>query len=257
MPKPIVVSFDTPTNLANSSARDFLDVVSFAVREKGTAHVSLTGGSMGIAILEAVAQSSISQDIDWSKVHFWWSDERFVAQDDDDRNSLQAHNALLSQLSIPAENIHQMGSTDEFSSAEEAANSYAQELARFAVDSASTPVFDVTLLGMGPDGHIASLFPQRDEILNRDEIALAIHDSPKPPADRVTLTLPVINHSERIWFLISGEDKKEALGRLTQAAQLSSHEISAEILQQTPAAGARGTSETLIRASRNALTQED
>lgn len=254
MPKPLLIAHSSPELLKQAAASRIINVLSQSLASQELAHISLTGGTMGIAVLAAIAQSPLKDTVDWSRVHFWWSDERFVPRGDADRNEQQAHDALLTSLNLPAANLHLMGAADEFESAQAAAQAYRAELAAYAPAGEQGPLFNLTLLGMGPDGHIASLFPGRSEVLEAEEAVLPIADSPKPPPTRVSLTLPVINFSERIWFLISGADKAPATARLLQAAQLAEAELKAEDLQETPAAGARGLLETLILAAEDALS---
>lgn len=254
MPNPILVPHADKGQLALAGGSRIINVLSTAVAELGLAHLSVTGGTMGIAVLANIAENPLRSTVDWSKVHFWWSDERFVTTGHEDRNEQQAKDAFLGALNLPAENLHIMGASDVFETAEAAAEAYAHELARFAPHGEASPRFSLTLLGMGPDGHIASLFPGRTEILEAQQVTLAIQDSPKPPPTRVTLTLPVINFSERIWFLIAGSDKAEATARLLKASQLAETELTAEILQETPAAGARGMLETLVLATQDAIS---
>lgn len=253
MPNPVVVPHRDKAQLQLAGATRIINVAATAVATRGIAHLSLTGGTMGIAVLAGIAENPLKDTVDWSKVHFWWSDERFVPSGHADRNEQQAKDAWLSSLGLPEENLHIMGASDVFDSPEAAAESYTAELARFAPEGEASPLFDLTLLGMGPDGHIASLFPDRSEILEAEATALAVHDSPKPPPTRVSLTLPVINFSERIWFLVAGSDKAEATARLRAASALPETQLTAEILSQTPAAGARGLFETLILATEDAL----
>lgn len=254
MPNPILVPHADKGQLALAGGSRIINALSTAVAEQGLAHLSVTGGTMGIAVLANIAENPLRSTVDWSKVHFWWSDERFVTTGHEDRNEQQAMDALLEALNLPAENLHIIGASDIFETAEAAAEAYAYELARFAPHGEASPRFSLTLLGMGPDGHIASLFPGRTEILEAQQVTLAIQDSPKPPPTRVTLTLPVINFSERIWFLIAGSDKAEATARLLKASQLAETELTAEILQETPAAGARGMLETLVLATQDAIS---
>ncbi|WP_421084026.1 6-phosphogluconolactonase [Rothia nasimurium] len=254
MPNPIVVPHADKAALQLAGATRIINVAATSVATHGIAHISLTGGTMGIAVLAGIAESPLRSTVDWTKVHFWWSDERFVETGHADRNEQQAKDALLSQLDMPAENLHIMGASDTFETPEAAARAYTAELARYAPEAETSPLFALTLLGMGPDGHIASLFPNREEILDADGIAIAIHDSPKPPPTRVSLTLPVINYSERIWFLIAGSDKAEATSRLKAASLVAEQKLTAQILTETPAAGARGLLETLILVTEDALT---
>ena len=131
-------------------------------------------------------------------------------------------------------------------------------------DSWPVPVFDVTLLGMGPDGHIASLFPGRQQVLlgtglpedpvdGAKAVTVMVKDSPKPPSERVSVTLPVINSSRHIFFLITGGDKQDATTRLVQGAQIPAEQLTADLLLATPAVGARGQKQTLIFATEESL----
>jgi 6-phosphogluconolactonase len=231
-----VVIFGDATMLAEAVATRFLSRVAKRVEEGRLAHVSLTGGTMGGAVLAAASRSSRLARIDWSRVHFWWSDERFVPRQDDERNEKQARAAMLDALDIPASNIHAMAASDEGIDLDAAALRYAEKLARFGGDTGAWPAFDVCFLGVGPDGHIASLFPDRPEILITDRAVVAVRDSPKPPPDRVSMTRPVINGSKRVWMVVSGPDKASALGLALAGASYAS----------VPAAGAKGRKRTVF-----------
>lgn len=233
--KRVVVTAD-PSELASGVAARFIGKVSELAEAGRTVHVSLTGGTAGVALLRAAAEHPWRDNVQWSRVHFWWSDERFVSHDDPDRNAVQARGALLDALQIPAENIHEISASDQGKSLDDAAASYAAELARFAADDDPWPAFDICFLGVGPDGHIASLFPDRHEIHVTDEAVLAVRDSPKPPAERITLSRPVINSSIRVWMVLSGAEKASALGLVLAGASYSS----------VPAAGAKGRKRTVI-----------
>lgn len=173
---------------------------------KDTIHVVLTGGTVGIGVLEAIDQDN---SLDWSKIHLWWGDERFVPHGDSDRNEVQAALALLARISIPAQNIHRVATSDQGLSLEEAATQYSHELSHFF--GAELPQFDIVFLGVGPDAHIASLFPGRDEITITGATTVAVRNSPKPPPERVSLTLEAINAADRIWLVAAGEDKAQAI----------------------------------------------
>jgi 6-phosphogluconolactonase len=192
---------------------------------------------MGSAVLAAAARHPRRDRVDWSRVHFWWSDERFVAREHDDRNEKQARDALLDEIDIPAANVHTMAASDEGVDLDAAAERYAAELARFPQDDGTPwPSFDICFLGVGPDAHIASLFPDRPEILITDRAVVAVRDSPKPPPDRVSMTRPVINASRRVWMVMSGTDKAAALGLALAGASYAS----------VPAAGAKGRIRTVF-----------
>ncbi|WP_127475332.1 6-phosphogluconolactonase [Microbacterium sulfonylureivorans] len=242
--KRVVIAPD-PSTLAESVAARFLNRVAKRVDEGKLAHVSLTGGSMGSAVLAAAARSPRIARIDWSRVHFWWSDERFVPRADDDRNEKQARAALLDALDTPAANIHAAAASDEGIDLDAAAAAYADDLARFAGADGPWPSFDVCFLGVGPDAHIASLFPDRPEILITDRSVVAVRDSPKPPPERVTMTRPVINGSKRVWMVLSGADKASALGLALAGASYAS----------VPAAGAKGRKRTVFFVDQAAAAQ--
>jgi 6-phosphogluconolactonase len=246
--KRVVIS-DDPDTLASSVARRLLDRVKKQVENGKTVHICLTGGSMGGAVLRAAAQDRRISRIDWSGVHFWWGDERWVPRDSDERNERQAREALLDALDIPAANIHAMAASDDALDLDAAAVAYADELAQFApADRSETgpwPTFDICFLGVGPDGHIASLFPDRPEIQITDRATVPVRDSPKPPPERVSLTRPVINSSKRVWMVLAGTDKASALGLALAGASYVS----------VPAAGAKGRRRTVLFVDEAAAAQ--
>ena len=224
----------------------------------GEATVVLTGGSMGIGSLKAVAESPAAPAVDWSKVNFWWGDERFLAADDPERNARQAHEALLGHINADPARIHVPGSTGDFGTPEEAAADYARRLAdaasaEHAADMSddrpeqpsALPRFDIVLLGVGPDAHIASLFPEQAGIREKELTVVGVHNSPKPPPLRVSLTLPAINTASEIWMVVAGEDKAGAVG----LALANANPV------QVPAAGPRGRNETLWLIDENAASR--
>lgn len=231
-----VVVEATPAALAIRVADRFLTRVRARTRNGRIAHIALTGGSMGGAVMQATAEDPRTAEIDWSLVHFWWGDERYVPRDDADRNARQSREALLDRIPVPAENIHEVAASDSGLTLDEAAEAYAAELARYGTDDHPWPSFAVCFLGVGPDGHIASLFPDRDEVSVTDAAALPVRDSPKPPPERVTLTRPVLNSSKRVWLVLTGADKASALGLALAGASYAS----------VPAAGAKGRKRTVF-----------
>lgn len=243
--KRVVISPD-PATLADSVAARMLGRLA-KITAEGDAHVSLTGGSMGSAVLAAAARHPKLDKVDWSRVHFWWSDERFVPRGHADRNDKQARDALLDALDLPPGNVHSIAASDEGLDLDAAAAAYARELARFGQGDGGDPwpSFDICFLGVGPDAHIASLFPDRPEIRVTDQAVLPVRDSPKPPPERVTMTRPVINGSQRVWLVLSGADKASALGLALAGA--SYHSV--------PAAGAKGTRRTIFFVDDAAASQ--
>jgi len=233
--KSVVVSPD-PQALADAVAARLLQRLVKRSAAGKTTHLVLTGGAIGTAVLRAAGERSDRADVDWSAVHFWWGDERFVPRDSEERNELGARRALLDRIDVPAENIHAMAASDDGIDLDAAAAAYAAELARFADGDQAWPRFFVCFLGMGPDAHIASLFPDRQEIQVTDRTVLPVRESPKPPAERLTLTRPVINSSRCVWLVVSGTDKAAALGLALAGA---SYDFA-------PAAGAKGRKRTVF-----------
>ncbi|BDV30464.1 6-phosphogluconolactonase [Microbacterium terricola] len=233
--KRVVISSDS-TTLTDSVARRLLHRIARRTQSGKVAHIVLTGGVMGLAVLRSAAADPGRTDVDWSLVHFWWGDENYVPSDSPHRNERQAREALLDEIDVPEQNIHAMAASDSGLELDAVADAYAQELARFATAEQDWPRFDVCFLGVGPDGHIASLFPDRPEITVTDAVAIAVRDSPVPPAERVSLTRPVINSSKRVWLVLSGHDKASALGLALAGAAYPT----------VPAAGAKGTRSTVF-----------
>lgn len=225
--------FPTGDVMASVVAERMLIVIHDALSTRGRADVVLTGGTSGGASLAAAASSPLAPAIDWTSVHVWWGDERFVTAGDPDRNEGQAQDALLASLPLPEENIHRMGSSDDYASAEDAAAAYVAEITEHG-----NPAWDLAMFGVGPDGHVASLFPGHEvfsEQMSGADVpdAVAVHDSPKPPPTRVTLTLQGIARARRVWLLAAGAGKADAVA---QAMRPDS---------ALPASAVRGVEETL------------
>lgn len=178
--------------------------------EQDRVDLCLTGGSVGIGILVAVSASPRRDQVDWTRVHFWWGDDRYLPADDAERNELQAREALLDQLDLAPEQLHPLPAFGVHADLETAARAAEAELA--AAGEEPFPQMDLTLLGVGPDGHVASLFPGHATVGERERTVVAEYDSPKPPPERLSLTFPVINGSARVWLALAGADKAAALG---------------------------------------------
>ncbi|TFC55660.1 MULTISPECIES: 6-phosphogluconolactonase [unclassified Cryobacterium] len=216
--------------LIDSVAARFITKMADILHEQGHAHVVLTGGTVGTGVLEAINASPDRDSVDWAKIDFWWGDERWVPRTHADRNEVQARAALLDHIDIPAANVHSFPASDEGLDLDAAADRYAAELKTQAAPDSLVPQFDVTFLGVGPDGHIASLFPHMQGIRENDRTVIAVLNSPKPPSERLSLTRWVINSSERIWLVVSGTDKASALGLALAGASRD----------EVPVAGIRG-----------------
>ncbi|TQL48028.1 6-phosphogluconolactonase [Homoserinimonas aerilata] len=207
-----VIIHESKDALVSAVASRFIRTVARIQAEKPLVNVVLTGGTVGIGILAGVNASPDRDSIDWERIALWWGDERWVPRGHADRNEQQALDALLSHVAIPEQNIHTMPSSDEGIELDAAAAQYAATLRENAEAGAELPHFDVTFLGMGPDGHIASLFPHRGELAEASSPVIAIRDSPKPPPERISLALDTINSSERVWLALAGTDKASPLG---------------------------------------------
>ena len=180
----VLVHPDVDALTAAVAAR-FLTKLVDLMDEFDTVNVVLTGGTVGAGTQRAVATSGMRTTIDWARVHFWWGDERFVPKQDPERNEVQAREALLDHIDVPESNIHPFPASDEIEDIDRAAAAYAEVLQEHATDGGALPRFDITFLGVGPDGHIASLFPERIGLAERrppPSSRSATHRSRRPTA---------------------------------------------------------------------------
>lgn len=231
--------------LATAVAARFITKMVDILDEQEEANVVLTGGSVGIAVLSAINGSEARDTIDWTRVNFWWGDERWLPRHDEERNELQARVALLDHIDVPDGNVHPIAAAEEDCDLDEAAIRYADELRAHAPFGATMPSFDITFLGVGPDGHVASLFPHRSAIGEREASVLSVRRSPKPPTERITLTRPVLNSSERVWLVLAGPDKASALGLALAGASRD----------EVPVAGIKGRRRTVFFVDRAAAAE--
>ncbi|AYA19318.1 6-phosphogluconolactonase [Streptomyces alfalfae] len=232
----LVVHRDKELMAAATAARLITTIVD-AQSARGHASVVLTGGRNGNGLLAALGSSPARDAVDWSRLDLWWGDERFLPDGDPERNHTQAREALLDAVPLDPARVHPMPASDGPYEADAAAEVYAAELAAAAGpdDHGSVPTFDVLMLGVGPDTHVASLFPGLPAVRETERMVVGVHGAPKPPPTRVSLTLPAIRAAREVWLLAAGEDKAEAAATALSGAD----EVRA------PAAGARGRSHTL------------
>jgi 6-phosphogluconolactonase len=198
--------------------------------------LALTGGRIATRAYQKLANDGPNSAVDWSRIELWWGDERFVPADHADRNAKQALDLLAAPLALNPDRIHEMPASDGGLDLDQAADAYAQELGEVS--------FDICLLGMGPDGHVASIFPEHPSSY-ADGNVIAVRSSPKPPPERISLTLPVINRSQEVWFVVSGADKAAA----AKMALLGAGAV------QLPAGGVSGVERTLWLLDRDAAAQ--
>ncbi|KZS85018.1 MULTISPECIES: 6-phosphogluconolactonase [Mycobacterium] len=230
-----VQTFPDSEILVEAAGQRLIRAIDNAVAARGQALIVLTGGGNGTALLRYLGASG--PRIDWSKIHLFWGDERYVSEDDDERNDKQARAALLDHVDIPPSQVHPMAASNgEFGTdLDAAALAYEQVLAANAAPGDRAPNFDVHLLGMGPEGHVNSLFPHTAAVREATRLVVPVDDSPKPPPQRITLTLPAIQRSREVWLIVSGRAKADAV-----AAAIGGADPVA-----VPAAGAVGRESTL------------
>lgn len=206
--------FDSEEDLSVSLAKYTADLAEKISEERDAFTVVLSGGSLVKSLRKLVEQPYIDS-VDWSKWHVFWVDERVVPKDHPDSNYLLAYNEFLSKVPIPAGHVYAI---NEALSAEGAADDYETCLRHLVktktIDqsqSSGFPKFDLMLMGMGPDGHIASLFPGHHLLQENEKWVTFINDSPKPPPQRISFTLPVINASANIALVVAGSGKASAV----------------------------------------------
>lgn len=204
MTKTVVNRFKDATSVADNTAAALISKLQALLATKSEVHLVLTGGTVGIASLAALSANPDRVKVDFTKVHLWWGDERFVASDSPDRNALQAKNSLLKNLELNASKVHEFPSADNGLTLEHAAAEFSAH-----VDDLK-PHFDIVLLGMGPDGHVASLFPGKPEP-KEGLWVIAEADSPKPPPQRLSFTYEALNSADEVWFVVAGADKQDAV----------------------------------------------
>ncbi|MFJ2937736.1 6-phosphogluconolactonase [Streptomyces sp. NPDC087219] len=225
--------------MAEAAAARLITKIVDAQAARGSASVVLTGGRNGNGLLAALGSAPARDAVDWSRLDLWWGDERFLPEGDPERNVTQAREALLDRVPLDPARVHAMPASDGpyGSDVDAAAAAYAEELAAAAGpgDHGGVPTFDVLMLGVGPDTHVASLFPELPAVRETERTVVGVHGAPKPPPVRVSLTLPAIRSAKEVWLLAAGEDKAKAAAiALSGAGEV-----------QAPAAGAYGRSRTL------------
>ncbi len=192
--------------VAARAAADIARALEHVCAERGAAHIALSGGTTPKRTYELLAE----QPVDWAGVHLWFADERCVGPDDEESNYRLASETLLARAEIPPERIHRMRGE---LGPEEGAHEYALELSRDAPAGAGEmAVLDLVVLGIGPDGHVASLFPGATTLdAGEHALCLGVHDSPKPPPERITLSLALLRAAAHCLLLATGAGKADAI----------------------------------------------
>lgn len=226
-----VVRLAAVDDVCQTAAAEFVKVVHEVSKTGGKhgdghARVVLTGGGAGIGLLRLL----VDADINWELVHIFFGDERNVVVTHPESNEGQAREALLDRIHIPEANIHGYG-LGRGVDLRDAAEAYQAVLHDFAPQG-----FDLHLLGMGGEGHINSLFPHTPAVVEKTALVVPVYDSPKPPPERTTLTLPAVRSADRVWLLVAGAEKAEAAAQVVADADPV----------EWPAAGARGLVDTTL-----------
>jgi 6-phosphogluconolactonase len=202
----------------DTAAIGIVDIARASVAAHGTFSIALSGGNTPRLLYEALADPSVSGDAPWNDIQIFWGDERHVPPDDPESNYRMAREALLDHIAIPAANIHRIHA--ELPNPVTAAVAYADELTRaFNLDQidgdTTLPRFDLVLLGLGEDGHTASLFPHSPALQERRALVVA-NPVPRLSTTRITLTIPVLNNAARVWFLVTGGSKAAILKQVLE-----------------------------------------
>lgn len=223
--------------LARAVAARIITGLVDAQAARGHASVVLTGGGIGGASLRELAQSPARDAIDFAALDVWWGDERFLPSGHDERNETQAREALLDQVPLDPGRIHPMPASDgpAGDDVDAAAAWYAAALAAAShpEDHGPAPTFDILLLGVGPDGHIASLFPESPSLYD-ERAVIPVRGAPKPPPTRISLSLAAIGCAREVWLVAAGEEKAGAVRLALSGAGPTA----------VPAAGAKGRGAT-------------
>lgn len=238
MSTPSVVVHHDPAMLARAVAARLVTRLVDVQSARGHASVVLTGGGIGTAVLEELRENPARDAVDWRRLEVWWGDERFLPTDHPERNETQARAALLDAVPAPVERVHPMPATDgqDGDNPEAAAERYAAALraATRPEDHGQVPTFDVLLLGIGPEGHVASIFPESPAAYDERSV-VAVRRAPKPPPTRLSLTFSAINSAAEVWALAAGAEKAPIVGLALGGAGRV----------QVPAAGVQGRRRTL------------
>ncbi|TDD81115.1 6-phosphogluconolactonase [Actinomadura rubrisoli] len=248
MTPPAVLVHRDQDLLAKAAAARLVTRIVDVQAARGSASIVLTGGGAGTAVLAALAATGARDAVDWRNLDIWWGDERFLPSGDPERNETGAREALLDHVPLDPARVHPMPPSDgpDGDDPESAAGRYAAELRAAArpEDHGPVPSFDVLMLGVGPDAHVASLFPEMPALYDERPV-VAVRGAPKPPPTRISLTLPSLHAAREVWVLAAGASKAKAvrLG-LSEAGPV-----------QVPVAGARGRQRTLFLLDRAAASE--
>lgn len=249
MSRPDVVVHATADVLAAAAAARLVARIVDIQTASGSASLVLTGGRIGIAVLRGLANTQAATAVDWRRLDLYWGDERFLPSGHPERNETQARAALLDEVGVDPARVYPMGASDGpwGDDPDAAADAYEDLLLsqRQPEDRGPAPSFDICCLGIGEDGHVASVFPASPAVYETERAVTGVRGSPKPPPTRITMTLPAIRCAAEVWLIASGAEKAAAVTMALGGA--------GEV--QMPAAGATGRRRTLWLLDRAAATK--
>ncbi|MDQ4103188.1 MAG: 6-phosphogluconolactonase [Actinomycetota bacterium] len=249
MSRPEVVVHPTDEALAAAAAARLITRIVDIQTASGSASLVLTGGGIGIEVLRQLARTQSAAAVDWRQLDIYWGDERFLPSGHPDRNETHAREALLDHVEVDPARVYPMGASDGpwGDDPDAAARAYADLLLhqRRPEDRGLAPSFDICCLGVGDDGHVASVFPGSPAVYETERAVIGVRGSPKPPPTRITLTLPAIRCSAEVWLIVSTSEKAAAVTMALRGA--------GEV--RVPAAGATGRRRTLWLLDRPAAAK--
>jgi len=247
--RPDVVVHATAEVLAAAAAARLITRIVDIQTAAGSASLVLTGGGIGIAVLRELANTPAATAVDWQELDIYWGDERFLPDGHPERNETQAREALLNHVGVDPARVCPMGASDGpwGNDPDTAAHAYQELLLnrRRPEDRGPAPSFDICLLGIGEDGHVASVFPGAPAVYETERAVIGVRGSPKPPPTRLSLTLPAIRCAAEVWLIVSGPQKAAAVAMALRGA--------GEV--RVPAAGAAGRRRTLWLLDRAAAAK--
>lgn len=246
---PTVIAHRDESLLAKAVAARLVTRLVDVQAARGSASVVLTGGGIGTKVLAQMAAAPAREAVDWRRLDVWWGDERYLPDGDTERNETSARAALLDHVSVDPARVHAMPPSDGPDPDPESGAARYADLLRAAArpeDHGPVPSFDVLMLGIGPDAHVASLFPGKPALYEEERSVVAVRGAPKPPPMRISLTFPAIGAAREVWILAAGESKARAV-RMALDGESG--------VMQVPAAGVRGRQSTLYLVDRDAASQ--
>lgn len=223
-----VATYPDSDTLSHQAAQFTIRIAAESLVTHGRFMIALAGGSTPKKLYALLASEPYRDQLDWALVEVFWSDERCVPPDDSESNFRMAQETLLSKVPIPASQIHRMPADQ--SDHEAASQAYITEM-RHSFGTGGIPGFDLIQLGMGPEGHTASLFPHQPSLHERERLVLPV-TTPKPPPDRLTFTPPLLNAARHVLFLVTGNEKADAVQAVLEG-EYNPDEYPAQIVHPT------------------------